>query len=358
MMMALLALTAVLSSCDMMHMDRDDCPYGLYIMFRYDYNLQRADMFNDHVGAVTLYVFDEQGRLVKTQSESNNGSNQPLKDVNYRMHVTDLKPGRYQFLALAGQNSYEEQLATSRAKFRRSILSEGDSMTDLEVMLDHVRNSGDEGYAVENNALPLDTLWHGIDTDLVEVSDTRPAYDTISLVRDTKKIRITLRELDDPTLMDISKFDLRIVDHNAHILWDNSLDETDCVTYTPHDTWNSDDRDGAEDSSGLPLDGVGRIGHADFMTSRILYHSDAADDGRLVITLKETGEEVANINLPDMLSRLRASEERYIYTPQGFLDRGYDYQLHFYLVGTELRYVDIQISVLSWSVRVQSEELE
>ena len=90
---ALLAATAF-TSCDMMEEDLSDCPTGLYLTFKYDYNLERADMFNDHVGSVTVYVFDEQGKLVKTQEESNAGGAAPLKDKNYMMHIDDLAPGR------------------------------------------------------------------------------------------------------------------------------------------------------------------------------------------------------------------------------------------------------------------------
>lgn len=59
----------------------------------------------------------------------------------------------------------------------------------------------------------------------------------------------------------------------------------------------------------------------------------------------------------DLLSRLRTSEEIYRYSEQEFLDRGYDYQLDFYLKGDRLAYVNISISVLGWSKRVQFEEL-
>ena len=55
---AVLAAMA-LSSCDMMTEDLDDCPTGLYVNFVYDYNIQRADMLKDHVGGLTLYVYDE-----------------------------------------------------------------------------------------------------------------------------------------------------------------------------------------------------------------------------------------------------------------------------------------------------------
>ena len=75
------------------------------------------------------------------------------------------------------------------------------------------------------------------------------------------------------------------------------------------------------------------------------------------ITDKRNGNEIVRVNLPDMLSRLRSSEEIYRYSPQEFLDRGYDYQMDFFLKGGELAYVNIGISVLNWSVRVQFEEL-
>ena len=70
-----------------------------------------------------------------------------------------------------------------------------------------------------------------------------------------------------------------------------------------------------------------------------------------------TGQEVATLNLPDILSRLRTSEDIYRYSAQEFLDRGYDYQLDFYLKGDRLAYINISISVLGWSKRIQFEEL-
>lgn len=356
-------MTVALSSCDMMHEERDDCPIGLYVAFKYDYNLQRADMFNDHVGSVTLYVFDEQGRFVKTQEESNTASAQPLKNRNYLMHVDGLQPGKYQFIALAGQTSYAEQLKTNRAKFIRKDMTTSNSMTDLEVLLDHVQATGTDAtkygtdkFMVENNDQPLDTLWHGIKTDLVEVYDTKPTYDTISLVRDTKMINITLRELDDPTEMDVNNYEFRIEDRNAHILYNNDLDETDNLVYTPYAEWNTEDRITGTDNDGNQYDTQGKIGHASFMTSRILYHDLAKDDAVLVITDKRTGEEVIKVNVADYLSRETTYEDR-IYTRQGFLDRGYNYQMHFYLKGGKFEYATINISVLAWTIRYQNEEL-
>lgn len=352
----LTAACALTTSCSMMQEDMDHCPIGLYLSFKYDYNLQRADMFNDHVGAVTVYVFDEQGRYVTRQEEANTAAAAPLTSSMYTMHM-NLAPGRYKFLVLAGQKDYEAQLAGPGANFVRTVPTVGDPMEGtLQVTLDHV--VGADGFVVDNEGQPLDTLWHGMELRDIEVSATRPTYDTISLVRDTKNIRVSLREIDDPTQMSVEEYDFRIIDRNTHILWDNSLDETDQVTYTPYTTWDTFDRTPATDVNGDPLDEPGVIAHAEFMTSRILAHDDAADDGILSVTNRETGVEVIRVNLPDMLCQLRKFADIYRYSEQEFLDRGYDYQLDFFLRGGELNYVNISISVLNWSVRWQPAELQ
>lgn len=342
---AAMTLLLVTGCHDMWHQDYSDCPYGVYVKFRYDYNLQRADMFPDHVGQVTLYVFDENGNYITQQTETNSALSSPLKDPNYVMHVENLQPGKYQFLALAGQNDYAEQLKTSRAKFVRTEPSAGDNMQKLEVNLDHQdRGDYDE---VENQSLPLDTLWHGKMLESVEVSSSKAAYATIPLVRDTKKINVALRDLDSPQDMDVNDYTMTIEDHNARILWDNSLDESRKVVYTPHATWNTVDETEQ-----------GKIAHADFMTSRILKHDDYNQDGHLLIKSKETGNTVVNLNLPDLLSRLRTSEE-YSYSAQEFLDRAYDYKLQFFIQGGKLKYcyITISVNVMSWSKRIQFEDL-
>lgn len=345
---------SVFASCSLMTEDRSDCPMGLYLNFKYDYNLERANMFHDHVGAVDVYVFDENGRFVTCQSEANVEGYRPLAATSYLMQM-NLEPGKYKFIVLAGQDAYNDQLQRERARFIRSELQPGSDMTDLDIRLE----TQDKGglVLVENNGLPLDTLWHGLELASVEVFAEKPTYHTISLMRDTKKINVTLRELDDPTTMDVDNYKMTITDRNAHLLWDNSLDETQTVVYTPHAIWNTDDRTPAFDSNGNPLEGVGKIAHADFMTSRLLYHENPSEDGILSVINKNTEIEVIRVNLPDLLSRLRTSEEIYRYSAQEFLDRGYDYQLDFFLKGDRLAYVNISISILGWSKRVQFEDL-
>lgn len=359
-----LAMTAALTmlSCDMMTEDRSDCPEGLYLSFVYDYNLERADMFGAHVGAVDVYVFDEDGKYVTRQSAANNGSDRPLAEPLYSMHM-DLEPGRYKFIVLAGQKSYAEQMEGAGARFVRTEPQQGDDMTAMAVELEtHQRATTDGGAAlyVDNGGLPLDTLWHGMETTAVEVVAEEPTYHTISLVRDTKKITISLRELDEPYTVAPDDYDMMIVDHNARLMWDNSVDRgTMPVVYVPHATWTTQDRNAGNNTAraGGTVTAVGTIAHADFMTSRIMYNDDVADDGILYVTSRETGNDVIRVNLPDILSRLRNYDNTLAYSEQEFLDRGYDFQIDFFLKGGQLAYANVSISVLSWSVRVQFAEL-
>lgn len=77
----------------------------------------------------------------------------------------------------------------------------------------------------------------------------------------------------------------------------------------------------------------------------------------LVINSRRSGQTVARINLPDCLAQGRGAFEYLNYSAQEFLDREYDYKLDFFLRGDRWEYIDLSISVLSWSKRIQREEL-
>jgi hypothetical protein len=113
MLAAMAALT--ISSCDMMTEDLSDCPTGLYVNFVYDYNIQRADMFKDHVGGLTLYVYDESDRLVTQRTVT--GSE--LNRYGFNIHFTEqeLAPDhQYRLVAVAMQKDWNTALQTPGAK--------------------------------------------------------------------------------------------------------------------------------------------------------------------------------------------------------------------------------------------------
>ena len=183
---------AGLSGCSLMHDDLDPCPSGVDLKFVYDYNIQRADMFPDHVGGVTVYVFDRSGRYITQQEDFNTAAEHPLASHSYSMHL-DLAPGSYQFVALAHQRGMADCLADAGAKYRRTAMIPGQhSLSDLKVVLDRIDGE------VVNGGMHLDTLWHGMSATPLEVRDMEAASQTISLMRNTKNLTVSLHQLDDP----------------------------------------------------------------------------------------------------------------------------------------------------------------
>ena len=123
----LLATTTLLmTGCDLMHDSHKDCPEGLYIKFVYDYNLHRMDMFSGHVGEVKAYIFDKDGKFVKSQTEVNDNYSQPLAQTDYTMQVTDLEPGEYHAIALCPQRNREERRIEPGVIYRCTELRTGE----------------------------------------------------------------------------------------------------------------------------------------------------------------------------------------------------------------------------------------
>lgn len=119
-------------------------------------------------------------------------------------------------------------MLTPGAKFRYTQPQLGDDLHNLRYDLDHAAHADGQGnFVVENAQAPLDTLWVGMSgnqlvantyvaepqAQLIEVGGNQGAVrDTISLVRNTKHINVTLREVQDPQDMDVANYDFQITD--------------------------------------------------------------------------------------------------------------------------------------------------
>ena len=400
---AVLAAMA-LGSCDVITEDRDACPTGLYVTFVYDYNIQRADMLKDHVGGLTLYVYDESDRLVVSKSMSGN----QLSKYGSYLHFTEgeLAPGHdYRLMAVAFQT---ENISANGAKYRLTGNSIGAEWQQFCIDLDHDNGTrGSEAfdaakrfaspttaklgsfthYYYVSNAAPLDTLWHTLATyttpadsmpktiypdmltpartdyrwqrdgsikstgvERVHIVKDEPTYATVSLIRDTKHLNISLREIDHPERTSHEDYDVFIVDNNGTLDCQNNLVNTDdTLVYTPYAQWTT-----AYDGEGTI--GEQRSAHYDLMFNRLMHSTTPADCAVLCIRRKSDGKDIALLNLPEVLSEGRTAFEIFSYTPQEYLDREYDYRLELFLKGEEwqqLAYLYVCIDVLSWAKRIQ-----
>lgn len=396
------------ASCSMMHEDLDECPTGLYVRFIYDYNTERSDMFNDRVGHVQLYIFDEDGRLAAQRRVSNTAFDSPLSRYGYTMHFTEqeLPTGHsYRLQAVGMQKDWDEALAAKGAKYRYST-SPTEHSESMVISLDHHSEqiAGTSQFPVSDDA-PLDTLWHTLkviphdptdglivpdmdktakpysiypqEDQLVRVEKDRATYATVSLIRDTKHLSLTLHHVDTPETVCADDYEIIIIDNNAYLAHDNSVLTRDSVRYTPYASWTTrtfDDgrveietvhkgnlgqnrtpstRDGEEEEGAKVVE---RIAYYNLMFNRIMYNGAAnPDNALLVIHNKNTGKLIGPFNLPYYLAYGRGAYEYENYSHQEYLDREHDYHLNLFLKGGE--WYAIEVKVLSWSKRIQIEEL-
>ena len=353
-LVALVSL-ATLTSCEMMTEDEDLTNCGLFVTFKYDYNLQRADMFGDHVGGVTLYVFDSDGRFVRTYENNNIPTMARMLDGKYThaMQILDLPEGKYRLIALANQKSYEATLATTGAKYRRSTLTAGDDNEKLTVELDRTYDISPDSKGYVSNVAPMDTLWHGMSgAEFVEVEDANKTVANISMVRDTKMLTIGLHNLDTPADITTEEFDYFIVDRNGRLAYNNTLLKDDDLVYTPFYKW---DTDNADLNGGTATE---RTAHACLTFNRLIWHEKSDDNALLIIRNRQTGKEVCAIDLAYFLAQGRNAYDLFAYSRQEYLDRGYDFYLDFFIRNEKWQYAEVRINVLSWAMRIQNVNLE
>ena len=375
----LVALTALaFNSCDMMTEDLDDCPTGLYVNFVYDYNIQRADMFKDHVGGLTLYVYDESDRLVTQRTVS--GSE--LTKYGYYIHFTEqeLAPDHtYRLQAVAMQKDWNAALQTPGAKYRKTDMQTGNDWKSFNIKLDRTQASP---YFEVSDVAPLDTMWHTLTTlkadaanipaktqyhelasgnvqtngvETITVVSGEPTYATVSLIRDTNHLNLSLREIDNPEQVNHEDYDVFIIDDNPDVDFENKvIAPADSVIYRPYAQWTS-----YVESDGVTT--ADRSAHYDLMFNRLRYNPTASKNAVLCIRKRATGEVVALFNLPYILCQGRMAYEINAYQPQEYLDREYDYRLELWLKGErwqEGAYLLICVHDLPWVLRMQYVSLQ
>ena len=325
-LVAAFAIVLTTLSCESIYDDQSDCPRGVSIRYRYDYNMLFADAFATHVDCVTCYVFDAEGNYLTEYTEVG----EPLADENYRM-AFPLGPGHYKLIAYGG-------LACDKSSFDVTPLTRAASRcTDLLVRL-----RTEEGL---HSAAALHGLFYG--TAEVDILPDDYKEITIPMMQNTNNIRIVLQELNGAPV-DIDKFEIWLTDDNSLLDWQNQVVSAGEVTYTPWYTGSSvaGESVGEDDTPGHEI----RVGVAELSTSRLM----ASHKARLRIRARGNEYDAVDIPLIDYL--LIAKSEIYSKMPaQEFLDRQNEWSLVFFLVNE--RWARVEIRILDWTVRINNTKL-
>lgn len=374
----LIAFAALcVASCNWMDEDLEPCDNTVRVHLVYDYNIQRADMFSEHVGEVRLFVVDDatdtvvRDTVVSNKHNSNAIASHPGSQTFY-VDFRNLPTERsYRFVAYALQKPEAETKSESGDKFQITAPGVGEDIKKLRVQLSRSAAPDAEGrYTVNAPQCGLDTLW------MTQVKN-QPLYvpapngkhqlieERVSMIRDTKYMTVSLVQLEESLKADIhhEDFRLEVVATNGLLDWNNDvLTDTDPaqLCYVPFDQRTSE----IVENAGTPDEKVvERQAHYDISFSRLMHYNDNANFARnaqLRLIRNSDNTVIAAINLPHGLARARSYYELVNYGPQEYLDREYDYDIIMYLrdgkfEGTFLRIV---INSVPWVIRMQSEKLD
>lgn len=316
--LCLLAAVVAITSCSTIFTDQSDCPVGLSLYFRYDYNMSYVNTLHKKNDCLTVYVYDSEGNLVTSCAESG----EVLADEDYHMDIS-LPEGSYNIVAYGGMLCEKSSFTVKDA----SVKSAPARLADLRVELDHDQMSSDG---------QLHNHFHG--AKKLEMENTF-VEDTVYMVKNTNNIRIILQQAQGNPLSS-SDFVFTITDDNTLMNYDNAVIPNGTITYYP---WTKGEEViGTSDASDTPVS----VAYAEFSLARIM----AGSGSRLTIARKDTEETVLSIPLDKYLLLLK-SELYADMPPQEYLDREDEWSVIFFL-DSGLRWINTHIVINDWTVRL------
>ncbi len=362
---ALMAALFMGSGCSLMHEDLPECAVKQNIhaqaAFIFDYNTSVTDLFDSQVGAVTLYIFDSQGRLV-SQTEATNHSISSKSEtrtsaLNINLDTNLLTEGEtYSCYAVGHEHpgDYASLLNTPGAHFLRPAVTPGQhSLIDFYMKLER-----DENLLVNHSGTKPLHYW----ATLRRVELTIPAVKEpeegeaqqpdvelnieVPLIKITNELTVTFSLPDFPEALNPADFDIYIedTDGGAHLdMLGNSLGDN-TLRYTPYQVLlNTPAPGSAEDPTVSARFGISRLFGGGSM--------------RLVVYDRERDRTTIIPNLPALLAKGREAYPSYNWSTQEYLDRQDKHDINFELGYPVPRWVSVNIDILSWRKRVQLTDL-
>ena len=227
--------------------DMDNCPYNLMLAFRY-YGNESVDQFSKMINGVTLYVFNDNGRLVDIKNLSRS-SLEAQQGINLK-----LEPGKYRFVCWG--NAFAETTFSGE-----STLS--------TLLLQHPNQAS--GLAIPTN----DELYYGdLNIDL-------PKHDIIAedIVFSSAHIHLEIYTKGSGTSTRLPSMEIQ----NLHPQYDHTMTTTGSqVTYYPKVKYDPEKK-------------------AAFAKLQVLRF---ADDNPVKIEIKDpdnSGNSIANVNLKEFM---------------------------------------------------------
>lgn len=318
-----LVLLPVFTSC--IYEDLEECPQPYSVCFRYDYNMEFANLFADEVDNLSVYVFNADGKYLRTFSDRG----EALRKPGYRLPLP-LEAGNYRFVTWAGLEGND---------FVPTTLQPGvSSPDDLVVALRH------DGGEVPSDS-PLTPLWQAKAENIVVPEPGEVRTDTLGLVKDTKTIRVILQRRDGAPIHAADYgFRIECPRGNGRLAYDNTLLDEEMLIYRPY----------SQTETAATADTVAHV-TADMSVSRLLVDNAM----RLFVSKADGGSTLVDIPLIGYLLLTQMEQDKRIKSNQEYLDRQDFYTITLFLDGEpgEVHWFDGLIIINGWALRPGSTDL-
>lgn len=303
----------LMSSCEKIYDEAQGC--GLFIDFKYDYNMLYTDAFHSLVKKVDVYVFDTDSSFLFKQSAE--GSQ--LIDKNYRMRLNVPASESQKYIVMAWAGSIENFEVQPINRIPANI-------RDLKLMM-HQQEDG-------MNNMDLGSLWYGEIRNINYLAHGEQT-ETVNLIKDTNRFRIILQNIGKGNSISVNDLSFRILSDNTYYNHKNEIISTHTLSYQPYFK-----KDVAE---------VGAV--AELNTMRLVENNPL----QLIIRDNKSNLELLNI---DFMKYLLASKmEGYDMTAQEYLDRQSEFTIIlFYNMVNNAPYLSAKIKVNNWVTWLQNAE--
>ena len=368
---------AALWSCESIYEYEGDCDPHWQVKFIYDMNMNFADAFPGSmgVGSVHLYVFDAETHRLVLEKEQTAGAEGFAE--NYTMPVEELPAGRYDFVAWCGLADNRSFVGAQAAAGRALSLRGPESLVGAELPMQAPElfdksalawRISDAVFAAPNadDTRRLDPLYYGR-AENIEVDDKQGVHIVpVHLIKDTNEFTILLQHRSGP--LNPEDFEIKIVDDNSGLRWDNLL-------------WRGETPEGEPLADYLPwwqksgtvqttpeIETVPGM-QPEFLvvrlsTSRLVKREMTGGGPRLVITNVKENRVVYEIALQDYLllpeehTHLRDAHNKvHEVSDQEYLDRVDNWSMQFILGDKDDSWYAMDLHILGWHVIRMSTDL-
>ena len=374
-MLAFAATSALLlSSCDMMHDELEECATDpevkVLVNFVYDYNMEDQDLFDRQAGSVYLYVFDDKGVFVGRyeKNRADLDPHNPDFSMTFDARNGDLKMGNtYQFVATAqgSHTGYDGSDETPGFKLVNPMIPGVSTIRDYIIRLNRddkmFNDFGVVDYKKDYSGTDamIDTVWT-TKPDEVQVHTIpylKAGFDsTVQLPDHTEEVRIPMMRITNNIEVALTSpsftAETNPADYDILIYFPDGNGTIDFVGETLTDISQPlyyralrKRVDVYEDKEGTRADGDQYAIYATFGVSRLKYE----DGSSLQVRDPETHEIIAQIENFSQYLNDRGNTD--YSDPQEYLDREFEFKINVGMddTGTKMWWSQVGIGIHSWA---------